>query len=255
MKKIISAVLTAIILCIILSGCTERRLEVSDGEIAVKNEKYAVSFTVVNNTGKTITDLSIEVQTYLKNDKKSDSGRAVYPIAVENGAEATLSLITEKECVSARALSYSYKTGSGKEKSGEFKTAAVAYMKEKSGEAKTRQQLADKIIRDVKNQFLIKGSYSTGSYDAEEKRLVIVSRYTQDFDTCCALYEKEPSMWDSLADGIVSMSKTCLEEFQENGFSDVIVNVGVMSSDEKLLFSATDGELVQTPDTSVDLKK
>ena len=40
------------------------------------------------------------------------------------------------------------------------------------------------------------------------------------------------------------MSKTCLNEFESHNFSDVHVSVGMMSSDDEILISATDGEIV-----------
>ena len=103
-------------------------------------------------------------------------------------------------------------------------------------------------IRDVKSQFLADGTYAVGNYNTEKKELYIVTRYMQDYDTCMSLYEKDPDIWKDVEDGIVSMSLSCLEDFKDYNFEDVKVNIGVMSEDEQILFMATDGQIVRTPD-------
>ena len=40
------------------------------------------------------------------------------------------------------------------------------------------------------------------------------------------------------------MSETCLAEFERYGFKDVQVSVGVMSTDDKIMISATNGEII-----------
>lgn len=247
-KRLLSAVTVLVILCLSFAGCGKQgSISFSSGEIVKGKDNSTVNFVLVNETGKTIESLSVVVRTFSDNNKKEDEKEVVYPIEVENGMKATISMKTKKECVSAKAVSYKYKTSNGAEKSGSFGDEFTAYVKKASSSSiKTREQLAEKIIRDVNNQFLKGGSLSTGSYDEQKKRLVIVSKYKDKYNTCLSAYEENPDAWQGLVDGIVSMSKTCHEEFVNNKFDDVSVSVGIISKDEELMFSATDGELIDS---------
>lgn len=246
-KRFIAAVLPAFIMCFIFSGCSKKSVEPVRGEILKTGNGYSVSFIVKNSTGGTVSGLSIKIRTFSEGGKEADSGEAAYPIEISDGAEATLTFETEKKCTSAEAVSCTYKDESGRECTAGFDGTLKAELKEKAvSDVLTREALAENIIRDIKSRFLAEGTYSYGEYDAEKNHLIIVSRYTQSYDVCLALYEKEPDMWTSLADGIVSMSETCLEEFRDNNFDDVSVSVGVMSSDEEMMFSATDGQLTDS---------
>ena len=248
MKKIISVFLVTFILLSFSSCATKKQLTPVSGEIMKSGENSSICFTVRNETAGVIKNLTLFIEAYSDSGSSGESGKAVYPIAVESGANATLTFKTDKNCIRAKAVSYSFTDEKGEEKSGGFSEDFTALIKEKSGgDIKTREQLAERIIRDIKSQFLAKGSYAVGSYDSEKNELYIVSKYPQNYDTCLELYEREPDMWKSIEDGIVSMSLSCLDDFKEYNFEDVKVNIGVMSEDEQILFMAADGELVRTP--------
>lgn len=248
MKKFISAFLIIFILLSFSSCAGKAQITPVSGEIIESDGGFSISFTVKNDTGKTVKNLTLNIETYSDGGTLCEKGEAVYPISAENGANATPVFKTEKKCVQAKAVSYSFTDEKGKEKSGEFAEDFTAVIKEKDdGEIRTREQLAERIIRDIKSQFLTSGSYAFGEYDTEKKELLIVSKYEQDYDTCAELYEREPDMWKSIEDGIVSMNLSCLDDFKEYNFEDVKVNIGVISKDEQILFMATDGEIVRTP--------
>ncbi len=251
MKRVTAAVFAVIIICLSFAGCEKKSgIEFAGGEIVPEKEGNTANITVLNSTGGTVYSLSALIRTFSDKGAVSDEKEAVYPIEIENGDKATLSIKTDKECVSAQAVSYRYKTESGAEKSGEFSDEFTVYVKKSAQSSiKTREQLAKDIIRDINNQFLKKGSLSTGRYDSDKKHLVIVSKYKDDYETCVDSYKHEPEMWNELADGIVQMSQTCCDEFKNNNFDDVNVSVGIISSDEEILFSATNGELAETLDS------
>lgn len=247
-KKIFSVLIIMALVCSLFYGCNGKKtIESVSGEIIVNDKNCTVSFTVKNNTGKNISSLSGFISVYSKDKIVVKTDEVKYPIEVKNGDNATLTLNVES-CASARLDFCTFKGENGDEKRVDFKEKFVVYPKEKSEETiKTREEVAEKIIRDVKSHFLAQGSFSEGHYNPDKKSLVIVSTYDMDADTCITLYQKEPDMWKSLEDGIVSMSQSCLDDFKANNFDDVTVNVGVMSKDEELLFSATDGQLVKVP--------
>ena len=252
MKKIFSLFLIAVIILMCFTACGKSEaLNPVSGEITEKDGRYTVSFAVENRTEKEIKELSAVINTYTDGGKKlCEKITASYPIEVQGGARATLTFVTDKKCSEARLISYSYKTENGKTFSGNFSQKTTAYVKEKSSDKiATREELADKIIRDYRGRFLAGGSFSAGDYDSDKKRLTVVSRFEKDYDTCVALYEKEPEFWDAVKEGIISMSQTSLEEFQSNNFDDVTVSIGVISSDEKVIFMAVNGELTLTPDS------
>lgn len=246
MKRLASVIMIAFVIAFSFSGCSKKRIDPVKGEIRKNGDKFSVSFTVRNSTGEKIDGLTLKIKTFTESGEEADSGEAAYPIEIEDGAEATLTFSTDKECSSAQAVSYSYKTSGVKTVQGEFSDFKAAVAADKVEDALTREALAEEIIRDVRNQFLAKDTYSHGTYDAEKKHLIIVSDYKQSYDVCLALYEKDPDIWKSLTDGIISMSETCLEEFRNNNFDDVSVSIGVMSSDEEIMFSATNGELTES---------
>ncbi len=248
MKNFISAFLIILILLSFSSCAGKEQITPVSGDIIEAEDGFIVSFTVKNDTGKAVKNLTLNIETYSDGSTLCEKGEAVYPISAESGAKATLTFKAKKECTQAKALSYSFTDEKGEEKSGEFAEDFIAVIKEKDdGEIRTREQLAERIIRDIKSQFLANGSYALGKYDSENKELLIVSKYEQDYDTCAELYEREPDMWKGIEDGIVSMSLSCIEDFKEYNFEDVKVNIGVISKDEQILFMATDGEIVRTP--------
>lgn len=248
MKKIVSVFMIIFILLSFASCGGKKQIVPVGGEIIESGGSFNISFTVRNETGGAVKNLTLNIGTYYGDNSLCENGMAVYPIDVENGVNATLTFKTDKKCAAAKVVSYSFTDEKGKEKSGTFSEDFTALIKEKSdGSIKTREQLAQRIIRDVKSQFLAKGSFAVGSYDDDKKELVIVSKYEQDYDTCVELYEREPDMWKSIEDGIVSMNLSCLDDFKEYNFEDVKVNIGVISKDEQILFMATDGEIVRTP--------
>ncbi len=247
-KRLFCVIASAAMLCLMLCSCGKaEKPEITGGEIAVSGGEYTVSFTVLNKTGGNVSEFTLGVKAFGNGGRQSDEGEASYPIEIKNGASATVVYKTKNECTSATAVWYSYKTDGGSEVKGEFDGDFTAYLKsETDNSIATREQLAEDIIRNVRDTFLKKGTYSTGSYDSANKHLIIVSRYTDDYDTCAQAYAKNPDAWKELSDGVVSMSESCLETFRNENFDDVNVTVGVMSDDEQIMFSATNGELKES---------
>lgn len=100
------------------------------------------------------------------------------------------------------------------------------------------------LIDDIKSKFRADGYNAEGHYDKNKKQLIIAAYFNKSYKSCAALYQIDPTQWQTLAESIASMSKTCLNEFESHNFSDVHVSVGMMSSDDEILISATDGEIV-----------
>ncbi len=243
MKKFLSVFILLLFL-FLFAGCSgKNRIEFYSGEIVYSEKTSLISITVQNKTGEKIKNLSV---TALTDDGEKHTGK--YPIEVEPDGRATLSINGKMNCKSVKVISFSYDNQKGKTFTGEFGENAVVKPRVKSdGETVvTRESLAEKIIIRVRDEFLKKRTYSQGQYDPEKKILYVYSQYPEDYDYCYDSYQKDPTAWKSLEDGVVKMSSDYLSEFKNNGFDDVTVSIGVMSSDEKIIVSASNGELIDT---------
>lgn len=246
MKRLVSVVLLLALLAASMCACGKKKgsVDTLSGEITVSDGKYNISFTLQNNTGETVSELSALIRAFSSDGKQSDEKNVTYPIEVENGQRATFSFSTEKECEIAKAVSCTYKNAQGETVSAELSQEITAQLRSETAEKPvTRETVANDIIREINNQFLKKGTPSTGSYDPDRKQLMIISRYSELYDDCLIAYSQDPTVWNSMTDGIVSMSLYCLEKLEDNGFTDVDVGVAIASLDDEIMFSATNGEL------------
>lgn len=243
----ISAALLSLILLFSLASCSQGgSIDITGTELTQSANGTNVKFTVRNNTGETIDKLKITVETY-DGEKKTDTVELSYSLTVAAGDSATLGKSLPFECKKCVATDYSYVNDSGDTVSGSFDGGNEAIFSQKTEGKKnisTRAQLAEVMIDDIKKQFLSQGFSSDGNYDSDKKQLVIVSYAKSSYETSLLLYKKSPESWDDMADSIAKMSATCLAEFERYGFKDVQVSVGVMSTDDKIILSATNGEIV-----------
>ena len=221
-------------------------VEITSAELTESANGANVKFVVKNNTGETIDKLKITADVF-DSEKKTDTVELSYSLTVGAGDRATLGKSLPSECKKCVATAYCYVSESGETVSGSFSGGNEAVFSQKTEETKnisTRAQLAEVLIDDIKKQFLSQGFSSDGNYDADKKQLVIVSYAKSSYETSLQIYNQSPESWEATADSIAKMSKTCLAEFERYGFKDVQVSVGVMSTDDKIIISATNGEIV-----------
>ncbi len=233
---------------LLLGGCGGKTLTVTGGEIAAAADGRTVRFTVRNDTGGEVRDLTLTVELLGKDGAVLEQKTAAYPTAVPPAENATVTCKSEQRVSGAQVTAFAYKTEAGKsiektlDKPVRAKTAVTTTT---DGVIRTRAALAERLIDDVNAQFRKKGYTAQGSYDAEKKQLILASYYGLPAEACRTSYRYDPAPWDTLAESMASMSKTCMEEFQRYGFSDVHTVIGLLSSDEQLLISAADGEITQ----------
>lgn len=247
MKKIISIVFLICIIFSFASCSTVQPVTVSSCELYETSSGVNGKFVILNSSNDTLSDLKAVVCGYDKNQKEIVTKDASYSLEIKPEEEATVTVELTKECESAKIISYSFVTSDGKEKSGEFSENNVAVFPPVTTENKkisTRAQLAEILIEDIEHQFMLQAFESHGYYDEEKNQLVIASYITKTYDECYYAYSLDNTVYDSLADSVVNMSKNCYEEFQSYNFNDVQVSIGFLSSDERIMISATNGELV-----------
>ncbi len=250
MRKFLIKIFALIIALVTLVSCSENKsgIEIKSCELYKTLNGMNAKFEVINNEPGTIDNLSLEVETYVDSQAK-ESLAAEYSLYIESGDTATVTLTLPYECEKAVAVSYSYQTADGETLSGDFENKATAVMKETTTSAKkeikTREDLAEVLLEDVKHQFMLQSYEANGYYDNQKKQFVIAAYATQTYADCSYSYSIEPLPFRNLSDSIAQMSQTCYEEFQNYGFADVQVSIGFMSSDEKIMISATNGEIVE----------
>lgn len=251
MKKITAMIMLVIMIILVFCSCSKSdKIAIVNSEISASGDGTAVKFTVTNNTGEAISGLMIDVEAYDENSKLIKSDKAEYPLQVENGASATLSIKSTSKCKSAKAISYSYKKANGKQESGSFKannTVQFVVTTTSDGKIRTRQDLAEKLLADIKTFFLKNKYYTDGEYNAETNQLMVAAYCDLPYKACKLSYQNNPQQWDELATNMAQMSKTCLEEFKSYGFNDVQINIAMMSSDDMPVVSVVDGEVDITP--------
>lgn len=243
----LSALLTAFVILLSLASCSRGgTVEITSVQLTESAGGANVKFVIKNNTGAVIDKLKITADTF-DGENKTGTVEISYSLPVGAGESATLGKTLPSECKRCVATGYSYVNDSGDTVSGNFSGGNEAVFSQKSEENKsisTRAQLAEVLIDDIKKEFLSQGFSSEGHYDSDKKQLIIVSYAKSSYETSLLLYEKSPESWQNTADSIAKMSETCLAEFERYGFKDVQVSVGVMSTDDKIMISATNGEII-----------
>lgn len=247
MKKTVCAFL--IFILIFLCGCSSSgKISVTNCEIVISGDEKVSKFTVLNNTGKTVSDFCLEVVMLDSQGESTDTVQAEYPIDIKAGQSATVSAKSKSDYNTAKAVSCTYTAGGKQEHIG-FKNEYIAQQQGKSnsgGSIKTRADVAEEMIQDVKFQFLKKKYMTDGTYDPEKKQLMIASYCDLTLNECKASYKINPDQWDELAQSMSSMCQTCVDEFKSYGFDDVHVSLGFMTKDDQIAVSVTDGEIVDS---------
>lgn len=243
----LSAFLTAFVILFSLASCSRGgTVEITSAQLTESAGGANVKFVIKNNTGAAIDKLKITADTF-DGENKMGSVEISYSLTVAAGESATLGKAVPSECKRCVVISYSYVNDSGDTVSGSFDGGNEAIFSQKTEESKnisTRAQLAEKLIDDVKSQFLSQGFSADGNYDSDKKQLVIVSYAKSSYETSLQIYNQSPESWENTADSIAKMSASCLSEFERYGFKDVQVSVGIMSTDDKIILSATNGEII-----------
>lgn len=245
-KKIAALFLAAAMLFLASCSGNKAKIEVLGSSLTDAGEDMILKFVIENDENDTISELKIKADVYDEKQNKIDEVEMSYPIKIGSGEKVTLSARCDEGSRSAEITEYSYKKD-GKAVSGEFDSAVTAKHEEPTTadkSANTREKLAQLLIDDVKSKFRADGYNAEGHYDTEKNQLIIAAYFNKSYTACAALYKIDPTQWQTLAESIASMSETCLSEFKSHNFSDVHVSVGMMSSDEEILISATDGEIV-----------
>ncbi|MBQ8784242.1 MAG: hypothetical protein IJZ57_10790 [Clostridia bacterium] len=251
MKTFILKTMCLFLICAVVlfsfSSCSlSSGIEVSSCELIKASDGIKGIFTILNNENKTIDELKITVKAFDKNKEEIDSCEAEYALYIDPDHEATITVSLPEETETATAVAYKY-TVDGKEKSGEFKENNIAAFPEiTTADTKidTREELAEMLIEDIEHQFMLQQYEAHGYYDKENKQVIIASYATKTYDECYYAYSLDPTIYNDLEKSLEQMSLTCYEEFQNYNFKDVEVSVGFLSSDEKIMISATNGTIV-----------
>ncbi len=247
MKKTISLFLIFAFVVCLFSGCSAKSgIEITSCELNRTKNGVNGIFTVINNESSKADDLVVTVKAYNKNGDETKTVEGKYSLYVDPGHEATITVELPADTESAQAVSYSYSVDE-KEMSGSFAesvTATFPPVTTTDSEINTREELAEMLIEDVEHKFMLQHFEAHGYYDKEKNQVIIASYATNTYDDCKYAYSMDPTVYNELAKSIQQMSLTCYEEFENYNFSDVKVSIGFMSSDEKIMISATNGEIV-----------
>lgn len=203
-------------------------------------------FIIHNKEKSTIDNLKITVKAYDQSNKETGTYNGKYVLYVDPDHEATVTVALPDGSKKAIVTEYSYTLGK-KEKNGSFdKNNVATFMPTTTADTKidTRKELADVLIEDIRHQFMLQKYEASGYYDEEKKQVIIASYANKTYDECYYSHSLEPGIYNALAQSIKQMSLTCYEEFQNHNFTDVKVSVGFLSSDKKIMISATNGEIV-----------
>ncbi len=250
MKKFIKAIslilLSSVVLFSFSSCSTTDDIEITESRLIETKNGVSAIYKIRNNTDTIISNLTVTVTGYNINSEKTGDFEGSYSHYIEADEEATLTVRLSDDCATAEISAYSYTAGS-EEIKGEFIKNATAEFPQKTTADKkidTREELATKVIEDVEHQFMLQKYEAHGYYDKEKNQVVIASYTTKTYDECYYAYTLDPTVYNALAESIAQMSMTCYEEFQNYNFKDVEVSVGFLSSDEKIMISATNGTIV-----------
>ena len=240
--------LLAIVL--IFAGCSESpdKIEITSGELFRTKNGISAKFEIINNEPGTITELKLNVITYNDN-KEIEQASVDYPIYVEENETASLTLAFEYECDKAVAVSYSYMKADGESVTGNFSQKYEAIFNTESTTSaeniNTRENLANKLIKDIERQFMLQSFEAHGYYDSEKNQLVVAAYAKDLYKDCYYAYQVDNTSYQNLAKSIATMSQTCYDEFRLYKFNDVQVSIGLLSADETIMISATNGEIVE----------
>ncbi len=251
MKSIFLKVTSLFLICVLFvftftSCSTNENPKLVSCELIKTSNGVNGIFTILNNEKAQIYNLAITVNPYDKNEDLIESAGGSYAIYVDPDHEATITVELPSNTERAEAVSYAYIVN-GEKKSGEFKENNVAVFPEKTTKdtkIDTREELAEILIEDIEHQFMLQHYEAHGYYDNEKKQVIIASYANKTYKECEYAYTYEAAEYDALAKSIQQMSLVCYQEFQNYNFDDVKVSVGFLSSDEKIMISATNGEIV-----------
>ncbi len=234
------------IVCAFVSCSPQEKLELVSCELIKTSYGVNGIFTVLNNEKAQIYNLTVTVKAYDENGEFIDSAKGEYALHVDPEHEATITVDLPENTESAKAVGYTYVVD-GKENNGSFaESPAATFPPQTTADTKidTREELAEKLIEDVEHQFMLQHYEAHGYYDKEKNQVIIASYATKTYADCSYANSIDPTVYNELAKSIQQMSLTCYEEFENYNFKDVKVSIGFLSSDEKIMISATNGEIV-----------
>lgn len=239
--------LVCLTIILTLASCTSNGgLKLISGELIKTSDGVSGIFKLLNQEKSKADNLEITIKALDKNGNEIGTADGRYAIYVDPGHEATITVILPRGCEKAEAISCRY-TVDNNEKSCEFTENNVAVFSVDAPEDEkidTREELAEKLIEDIEHQFMLQKYEAHGYYDKEKKQVIIASYTNKTYEECEYAHYIEPSAYNALAESIKQMSSTCYEEFKNYKFDDVKVTIGFLSSDEKIMISATNGEIV-----------
>lgn len=247
MKKFVSLFLVFAFVVCLFSGCSAKSgVEITSCELNRTKNGVNGIFTVLNHEKSRIDNLAITVKAYNQGGSEIDEVEGQYSLYVDPEHEATITVALPRNTESAQAVSYSFTIGEKKksENFAESNTATFPPVTTTDSEINTREELAEMLIEDVEHKFMLQHFEAHGYYDKEKNQVIIASYATSTYDDCKYAYSMDPTVYNELAKSIQQMSLTCYEEFKNYNFSDVEVSIGFLSSDEKIMISATNGEIV-----------
>lgn len=251
MKRIffrsIGFILLIVGVCCSFSSCSfNRGISIASCELIKATDNVNGIFKILNSEKSRIDNLSITVKAFDKSRNELGTYEGTYSIYVNPDNEATITVALPKETVSAKAISCTYILDS-KKRTEEFESISDAVFPVTTTEKSkfdTREELAEHLIEDIEHQFMLKKFEAHGYYDKENNRVIIASYTTKTYSECQYARSIDPTIYNDLTESIKQMSLTCYEEFQNYNFKDVEVSVGFLSSDEKIMISATNGTIV-----------
>ena len=251
MKKIFlkatGLILIFVFTVLMLSACSAKEsVEIASCELVKASNGVNGIFTVLSNEKAQIYNLTVTVKAFDENGDFIDSARGDYAMHVDPEHEATVTVSLPQNTKTAQAVSYTYVVD-GTEKSGNFAQSKTAVFPSKTTadtKIDTREELAEKLIEDIEHQFMLQHYEAHGYYDEEKNQVIIASYATKTYADCSYAHSVDPTLYNELAKSIQQMSLTCYEEFENYNFKDVKVSIGFLSSDEKIMISATNGEIV-----------
>lgn len=247
MKKAVSLFLIFAFVACFFSGCSAKAgVEITSCELNKTSRGVSGIFTVLSHEKAQIYNLAITVDAYDRDGNVIESACGEYAIYVDPEHEATITVELPEATESAKATGYKYVV-EGEETDGSFTDSPVAtFPPQTTADTKidTREELAEKLIEDVEHQFMLQHYEAHGYYDKENNQVIIASYATKTYADCSYAYSIDPTSYNELAKSIQQMSLTCYKEFENYNFKDVKVSIGFLSSDEKIMISATNGEIV-----------
>ncbi len=248
MKNLFKIIPVLLCMLFMFSSCGKKGyIEINSSELYSTNKAVTAKFEITNHQKEKIENLSIQIEAFDKNNNSLGFATAKYSLPVDPDSVATLSASVNKESKKAVAVSYEYNLN-GEKISGKFENSPEATqvaVTEADFNYETREELANALIKDIKRQFMLQKFEAHGYYESDSNSLVIAAYTSKSYNDCIYENSIDSSGYKALAESMATMSKTCLEEFEIHGFSDVQISVGLLSKDERILISATNGTIVE----------